>query len=549
MALVAGCTADLGGTKDGFGPPASTGAGPSVSEGTGGLGSGASPGTGGGPPGECAPRFPRDLVLLGEFPFVNSLRTLFGTGPVEGRLAPGAETKSFSQKGIVANTSLVNTRFDWAKHVTSNLEGQEEAFSGCTSGDTTCVRAFLEKFAHDAFSRPVVAEEVHGLMTVFEQGSQTSFGNGIRLALQAVLVSPSFNHRTEYGAPRADGTFELTPHEYATTLSFLLTDSIPDQELLTAADNGSLTTPEGRAIQVNRMLQQDSTKESVESTLLAAWTLGNLFGKVKDPGLFPEFNANLASQMYEETRLFLRRHLWEGHVAGVLSSRTTFVNQALADLYGVPFPGTDPSSFVEVELPADTRAGLLTQASFLTTLSRTDQTSVVARGLFVNGPLLCFPKIPSPPEAAVAAIEEQLESGASEKEMAEFRASTAPCNNCHDHFDAYGLLLETYDPIGRYRTTHEGLPIDSSVDLTKMRGFDGVYESAIVFAEEIAERPEFVQCVTRHLMSYGTGENGLGRDDCEVTDITRELSAQSTMSEIVAAVVSSSAFSTRIPEN
>src|SRR5690606_34833182 len=149
--------------------------------------------------------------------------------------------------------------------------------------------------------------------------------------------------------------------------------------------------------------------------------LGNLFGKVKDPGLYPEFSAALASQMYRETELFLETHLWgdEG-LSSLLTARTSPMNAALADLVGVPFPGSDPTEFVEVPLPPE-RIGLLTQPSVLATLSRTDSTSVVARGLFVNGPLLCLPKIPSPPEDAIAEIEAQLEHDMTERERAEAR--------------------------------------------------------------------------------------------------------------------------------
>ncbi len=506
-------------------------------------------GTGSLDPAECEPRFPQDLLLLGELSFVSSLRALFGAEAVEGRLAPDAATKPFSQKGIVANTSLVSARLDWATHVTNGLAGRAAEFTGCAEADATCARDFLERFAHRAFRRPVSSEEVDGLMAVYEQGAQTSFDEGIQLALQAILVSPSFNHRTEYGTSSADGTYALTAHEFASTLSFLLTDGPPDETLLAAADSGALDSPEERKTQALRLLALDTTKDSVESTLLAAWTLGNIFGKVKDEGLYPNFSPALASQMYEETRLFLREHLWSGGLSNVLSSRTTFVNAALAELYGIPFPGDDPLEFARVELPPESRAGLLTQASVLTSLSRTDETSVVARGLFVNGPLLCLPKIDSPPEALIAEIEEQLSSDSTERERAEFRGTTSPCKNCHGYFDAYGLLFETYDAIGQYRTSENGEPIDPSVDLSNLQSFDGTVENAVAFAEELAEKSDFVECVTRHLFAYGTGEDGLKRTDCELTAITAQLSNESTLGDVVAAVVASPALSTRISEN
>ncbi len=494
--------------------------------------------------GACAPSINRDLLLLGELAFVNSLRDLLAPEALEGRLAPDASTKIFSQKGNVANTSVVNSRLEWAIHATRWLDGRSMEVTGCSEGDDVCARAFLESFTHRAFRRPVSGEELDDLMTVYEQGKAESFEQGLEQAMQAVLVSPSFNHRTEYGEPTEKGLYLLTPHEVASLLSYLLTDSLPDEELLAAADSGALADLDERERQVSRMLEHSQVRDSVEKTLMAAWTLGNLFGKVKDPGLYPEFSSALASQMYRETELFLARHLWEGGLASVLDSRTSYVNESLAELYGISFPGNDPTEFVEVELPPE-RAGLLTQASVLTTLARTDTTSVVARGLFVNGPLLCLPKIPSPPEDVLAAVEEQLEEDLTERERATYRAETSPCNNCHSQFDSYGLLFEQYDAIGRYRTHLDGELIDASVDFETTASFDGAYDNAVSFAEALADRDEFVHCVARHLIVYGTGENGIGSADCDVQSVTTDLSPQSTLADVIRAVVRSPALSVR----
>lgn len=496
----------------------------------------------------CAPRIARDLVLLGELAYVNSLRDLLGVGVLEGRLAPEAQTKAFSQKGLVANTSLVSTRLDWAEHASAQIDGRVQEVTGCTTLDEACARGYLESFSHRAYRRRVLPEEIDDVMIVFQQGATSSFEDGIKLAVQALLISPSFNHRTEYGVANADGIYELTPHEKASAISFLLTDSLPDEQLLAAADSGTLQSEDIVTSEVERLLDDPSVQDSVEKTLLAAWTLGNLFGKVKEPSIYPEFSSLLASQMYRETELFLKHHLWDPSlgIGSVLSSRTSFINSALAQLYEVPFPGADPSEFVQVELPAHQRAGLLTQASLMTSLSRTDSTSVVARGLFINGPLLCFPRIPSPPEDAIAEIEAQLEHDMTERERAEHRANTMPCSNCHSQFDAFGLLFEHYDAIGRYRTEEDGSPIDSSVDFESKVGFDGVYNNAIEFAEAVAERSELAQCVTRHLLTYATGEDQLKRDDCEIQNATSHLTSTSTMRDIVLASIRAPMFSQRV---
>lgn len=498
----------------------------------------------------CPPGIPQELILLSDLAFVNSVKALVGDTVVDGRLAPEAETKTFTQKGLVANTSLVSTRLDWAEHASEQLDGRVLEVTGCAADDTTCARTYLAEFMRKAYRRPVSDLEVDDLMTVFATGAETSFDVGVKLAVEAVILSPSFNHRTEYGTASADGTYQLTSHEIASSLSYLLTDSLPDDELARAADSGVLTNPVELLTQLDRLLEDEEVRDSVEKTVLSAWNLGNIFGQVKDPGLFPEFSAGLASQMYHETELFLKAHVWDPAkgLNSLLTSRSTFVNQNLANIYGVPFTGAEPSEFVATELPADQRSGILTQASFMTAFSRTDSTSVVARGLFVNGPLLCFPKIPAPPAEAIAAVEEQLAEDLTERERAEHRAMTSPCLNCHNQFDAFGLLLENYDPIGQFRTSEAGIPSDPGVEIMNKGSMDGHYEDIMTFAETAAQDKSFAQCLTRHMLVYATGEDGIARQDCEIFNATLDLAPEATLRDVIARVISADAFSKRIEE-
>jgi hypothetical protein len=184
----------------------------------------------------------------------------------------------------------------------------------------------------------------------------------------------------------------------------------------------------------------------------------------------------------------------------------------------------------------------------MTSLARTDSTSVVARGLFINGPLLCFPRIPSPPESAIAEVEAQLEHDMTEKERAQYRAETIPCSNCHDQFDAFGLLFEHYDAIGKYRTEQGGLPIDASVDFADKDGFEGTYRTAVEFADAVAQRNEFAACVTRHLLTYATGEDQLKRDDCEIQNAASQLTSSSTLRDIVLASIRAPMFTQGVAE-
>src|SRR5690606_40462479 len=104
---------------------------------------------------------------------------------------------------------------------------------------------------------------------------------------------------------------------------------------------------------------------------------------------------------------FLNHTLWSGVLNDLLTSRTTFVNQNLATLYNVAYPpaGSTPDAdgFAMAELDAN-RAGLLSNAGFLTARSRPDVPSVVGRGLLVNATLLCA-EVPVFPEDLAEQVE------------------------------------------------------------------------------------------------------------------------------------------------
>jgi hypothetical protein len=278
-------------------------------------------------------------------------------------------------------------------------------------------------------------------------------------------------------------------------------------------------------------------------TLMAAWQIGNLFGTVKDPGMFPEYTPALQSSMYRETDAFVQDVLWTrgAPVSELLTSRESFVDGALAELYDVPFTGADSTQLTPATLPSE-RAGLLTQASVLALLSRTDNTSVVARGLFVRGALLCLPKFSSPPENLAGEIMALLQADMTERERADVRATTDPCKSCHLGFDRFGLLLESYDPLGRHRDTIDGEPIDTATMLDGLGDFTGTVADAVSFAQLAAASPDFTACLTRNLIAYGTGDDALQTAHCQVSDAVAQLPPAPTMQDLVRAATASSSL-------
>jgi hypothetical protein len=544
LALI-GCTA-----TGQIGDPGPQSESSAVLAGTGGAGAAGNHDAGPAVPEVCGPSVPQRLVLLSDLQHANAVSSTLGDWARDPGLQLSADTKPFSQKGLVVSTSLVHGRLDQAEYAAVNLDSRFTELTGCsTSGDAACARSFLAGFSARAFRRPVESTEVDDLMGVFAVGAQTNFVTGVKLAVQAVLSAPSFTYRTELGEVDSLGARRLTVHELASELSFMLTDAPPDAALRAAADSGALSDPAERGRQVERMVALPVVQESLAKTLMAAWQIGNLFGTVKDPGLFPEYTPALQASMYRETTAFVQAVLWEraAPVSELLTSRESFVDATLAEIYGVPFMGADPVQLMPTTLPAD-RSGLLTQASVMTLLSRTDNTSVVARGLFVRGALLCLPKIPGPPEALAGEIMALLAADMTERERADVRASTSPCNGCHAGFDPFGLLLEKYDPLGRYRDQIKGVPIDASTSLDGIASFMGAFSDAASFARAGAASEAFTACLTRNLIAYGTGDDALEASACQVHDAVAQLPPSPTMGDLVRVATASPALLYRAEE-
>lgn len=507
------------------------------------------------PPGAAAPtaetcdaRVPSRVVLLSDFQYVSALRSLLGEAAITGEELPTRQLKPFAQKGLVVNTSLVHTRSEWATEAAAKLSAEATRTSGCSTLDARCAEAFLREFLMRAFRRPVDAEELEDLLEVYRLGAQQDPLHGVQLAVQAVLTAPSFTYRRELGlAAAGQSDKQLDDFELASVLSFALSDAPPDAVLWKAAVAGELHDPAQVTTQIARLLDASSVRESLTSTLMAAWGIGNVFGAAKDPVLFPSFTPQLQASMYHETELLVNDVLWtrKAPINELLTTHATFVDPQLAALYGLSsFSGKD-GTYTPVTLPATERSGLLTQPSVLAMLARSDTTSVVARGLFVRG-LLCMTKVPSPPESLAGDISALLKQDLTERERADVRAKNATCASCHTGIDPFGLLLEDYDALGRHRTMLAGKPIDTEVTVPGSASYAGTHEGALEFMRSVAAGDDFVDCLAARTLSYALQDDALSPRDCQVEEaLGATPRATLGMRELVLKMLASPALRTR----
>jgi hypothetical protein len=517
------CTAMVGGepTEDGTG------------------GSGASTGSGGSsskPPDQmegCSGwevTMPKRLIRLSFNQLATSLRPILGDAfadqtitkhdiadPTERTFPPLGDTREGS--------SYIDAKWQTADAIAQDI-GQYAldnfaTFTGCTDTPTTeCAQAFVLSLAEKAFRHPLSDVEKASLTQVYteQQTAGSTIQESVRYAIYAIFSSPSFLYRTEFGSSlTAEGP--LTPYEVATQISYFVTDGPPDQALLDAAKANQLGTPELIGPHVDRLLATPSARINLQSAILASVSVSSVLSVVIDPEKVPatDFNAGVAASMYHETELFIKDVLWNGgKVSDLVTSRKSFIDKNLANIYGIPAPttGLDADGFGQVELPAN-RAGMLTMPSLLTARSRPDHASVVGRGLLVNDAILCQQN-PAFPEDLTAQIEavNSMQMNLSEREKSDYRGNTAPCSGCHRSFDPYGIALENYNLVGKFRTTDEqGRPIDASVTLPDTVG-GGTAADAVAVGQALATSGAFSACVATKLLTYALAETGVKGDSC-----------------------------------
>jgi hypothetical protein len=397
--------------------------------------------------------------------------------------------------------------------------------TGCAAATAECAQAFIVKVAERAFRHPLDEREKTSLLTVYSEviAKGGTIQEATQFSVNAVFDSPSFLYRTEFGT---DVTKEgpLTPYELASQLSYFVTDGPPDEQLLMAAAQNKLATAEEIGPHVDRMLATPAARLNLQAAVVASLGLSRVLTVVIDPAKVPEFNSGIAASMFHETELFINSVLWSGgKVPELVTSRKSYVNAQLAPFYGVAAPTTlDADGFGLVDLP-ENRAGLLTSLGFLTSRSRPDSQSVVGRGLSVNESILCQQN-PAFPEALAQQIEAVImtQGTLSEREKADYRATTSPCLGCHTSFDPFGISLENFDTIGRYRTVDEQMrPINAAVTLPASAGAT-VTNNAVEMGQALANTGAFSACAATKLLTYALAETGVKGTSCATKAVAEQ---------------------------
>jgi hypothetical protein len=363
--------------------------------------------------------------------------------------------------------------------------------------------AFIDAFGVRAYRRPLTDGERTRLAALFDLGpthfaTLDPFTAGVRLVLEGMLQAPQFVYRVELSATPSEGLYALDQYELASKLSYFMWDTMPDDDLFAAAAAGSLSDPATIRMHAERMFDDERTRAKLahfhdQFLEMENWT--------DTDHTLPEWRPELAPMMVEETRLFLDDVVFNGGtISDLLLSNVAFVNEDLANIYGVS--GVSGSEYRRVELDASERAGLLTRVGFLTKYATLTEPDPIHRGVFINNRILCR-KVQAPP----AIPDDLMPMGTTNRERIDSITGEGTCGaSCHGTLiNPIGFAFEGYDAIGRLRTEDNGQPIDAASRYVTETGITLEYDGAIELSQDIAAIDAPHRCYATRLLEFEYG--------------------------------------------
>ncbi len=543
LALSSGCTADIGGEHPSGPGSAATGGSINASGGSTTRGGSGSAPLGG--PGRVV------MHRLNIAEYDNTVHDLLGTELTLSENFPPDDT-AYGFDNVAAALSMTDVTLgyyiDAAKKLAAEAlsPAKRSSFVSCdvATGKETCVTAALSSFLPRAWRRPVQADEVARLVALFTANKADGAADDEALGrvLQAALLAPEFLFRVERNSG-VGGTRQLDGYELASRLSYFLWSSMPDAELVSAAQSGALADNAGLSAQIARLVG-DGRATAFANSFGSQWlTLRSLDNVHPDAMVYPGFDDALRVAMKEETmRFFADIAAGQRPLHELLTTPSGYVNDRLAQHYGLAALGSTTATFTA--LPPE-RGGLLSQASILTVLAHPKESAPVLRGKWILNQLLCRALPPPPPDVPQ---EPAAAAGTSRRERLAAHRIEPVCNSCHAQMDPLGLALENYDGIGQYRTTDGGAPIDPSGALVDGTTFKNPQELAKIIAKD----PALPRCLAQHLFTYGLGRaprGGSNFDEATIEATTKSFAdAGQMLPKLVAALVMSDAFRTREDE-
>ena len=411
------------------------------------------------------------------------------------------------------------------------------------------VTQVLQRFMTRAYRRTVSDDQVDKFVTFYQEirPEFPSFEEAIRETLAMILIQPEFLFLLE---PAGEEKRLIDEFELASRLSYFLWSTLPDERLMELATNANLRT--NLNAEVDRMLDDPRSQRLVKQ-FTEQWLKLNLVENVAvNKTHYPGFDDRLKSDMCTETQsMFAELLKHNSSVTELLSSDFTMLNETLAKHYGID--GVLGKSFRRVAIPADSHRGsLLSHASILLSNSTGADSHPVRRAVWIRDRLLNDPPAPPPPNVP------SLEQANPEfhqlpvRKQLEIHRTVESCNQCHRSLDPWGIALENFDALGRWRTelpktageNAQTQPIDATVELPDGKQIAGADGLRTYLLQERKE--QFARSLVMRLLTYALGRSLELTDQAAVDQVLEQFSKDDLrLKGLIHKVVASEPFQTK----
>lgn len=405
---------------------------------------------------------------------------------VVGTQFPPDDASSGYERGISVSKGWHQATTNAAIEAAGKVVDQLDAFSKSKAGDkdrAEKVKAFVAAFAERAFRRPLSADE-KALFVEAPFKDAKDAETGAKRAVLLILKSPRFLYPELPGA-KPDG------YTVATRLALNLWDSLPDKPLLEAAAQGKLSTEPQVAAHARRMLADPRAKSKVKE-FLHDWLETDHAEEIsKDPTAFPGFDEALLADLRTSLDAFLDAVVWDkgSDYRQLLLADYVFLNERLAKFYGVTLPSSAAAgAFAKVQFDPKQRSGVLTHPFLLSSLAYHRNSSPIHRGVFLTRNIVG--RALKPPPMAIEFMDDRFDPSLTMREKVTELTRSNACMSCHSVINPLGFSLESFDAVGRFRTTDNNKPVDTSSELEigngksiKLTGPRDVAEYAATSAE------------------------------------------------------------------
>jgi hypothetical protein len=511
------------------------------------------------PMGECLEDLPPQHLVrrLTATEYVNTIQDTLGvdiSAEAAAHLPAELRSEGFSNSAaaLLVTFDHVEAYHDLATVIVQripDLPGLISAHTSCTDFAEACETELTANLGLELWRRPLTDEELASFGGIFDtvQEEGETFTDAGGLLVQALLQTPPFLYRLEDEYPTGGSLGEiraLDDWEIATRLSYLVLGSSPDQALLAAASAEQLHTPEQIEAQVRRLLELPRARETSLRYVEDWLALSGLLNLNRDPAIYPGFTTELGAAMREETLALADELLWEQRapIESLLTADFTYASPELAAFYGFTDPGPGLQRYDLSD--AEHRLGLLTQAGVLAINGHGNRPSIVERGLFVLGGMMCG-SVVAPP-ANVDTSMADLEPDQSARYYSQARLDNATCASCHSQFDSLGYAFEPFDGVGQWQETDEfGNALQQDGWYFEKPGGDPIpYADAREFAQLLATSERVYECVAvRKPLQFAVGRPLESEDACRTEGVALALAeTDGSYQELMVAIATHDAF-------